>query len=99
MKRKERISGWSRKRRRPKAGALGRREHSKFEHFPHALLEKLSAIRLTTLIETSKQKAQDGIRLPISLRRWILISITFADVMQIADLLKKTKITFSVYTQ
>jgi len=76
------------KRARGKAGFTGT---------PEALLEKLSAIRLTTFIESPLQKTKGRYKVVYRLEQMDPDIKALAEGMGLSELKLKTKIPFSVY--
>lgn len=73
------------------------RERAKFSGSPHTLLEKLSEIRLATLIDAPKQKSKGRYKATYQLEEMEPDIKELADAMGISGLPLKTKIPFSVY--
>lgn len=73
------------------------RERAKFFGSPHTLLEKLSEIRLSTLIDAPKQKSKGRYKATYQLEEREPDIKEIADAMGISELPLKTKIFFSVY--
>ncbi|EFI33120.1 Transposase [Desulfonatronospira thiodismutans ASO3-1] len=73
------------------------RENAGFSRSPHTLLEKLSEIRLATLIDAPTQKSKGRYRATYQLEEMDPDVKELADAMGIAELPMKSKIPFSVY--
>ena len=73
------------------------RERANFSGSPHTLLEKLSEIRLATLIDSPNQKSKGRYKATYQLEEMEPDVKELADAMGIAELPLKTKIPFSVY--
>jgi len=74
------------------------RERANFSGCPHTLLEKLSEIRLATLIESPKEKSKGRYKAIYRLEEMEPDIQDLAEAMEITQLPLKTKIPFSVYT-
>jgi len=73
------------------------RERAKFSGSPHTLMEKLSEIRLATLIDAPNQKSKGRYKATYQLEEMEPDVKELADAMGISELPLKTKIPFSVY--
>jgi transposase len=73
------------------------REQAGFAGSPHTLLEKLSAIRLATLIESPAQKTRGRYKVTRRLEEMDPDIDALAQALGLAELKLKTKIPFSVY--
>ncbi|MBT9148443.1 MAG: hypothetical protein DDT32_02217 [Syntrophomonadaceae bacterium] len=73
------------------------REKLEFKGSPHTLLEKLSAIRLATFIESPPQKTKGRYKVTYCLEEMDPDINTLADEMGLTKLQLKTNIPFSVY--
>jgi transposase len=73
------------------------RERAKFSGSPHTLLEKLSEIRLATLIDAPKQKSKGRYKATYQLEEMEPDIKELSEAMGISELPLKTKIPFSVY--
>jgi len=73
------------------------RERAKFSGSPHNLMEKLSEIRLATLIDAPNQKSKGRYKATYQLEEMEPDVKELADAMGISQLPLKTKIPFSVY--
>ncbi|MBW1733605.1 MAG: hypothetical protein JRJ71_04315 [Deltaproteobacteria bacterium] len=74
------------------------RERAGFTGSPHTLLEKLSAIRLATFIESPKTKSRGRYKANYLLEDMEPDILKLADGMGITDIKLKTNIPFRVYT-
>ncbi len=74
------------------------RERASFSQCPHTLLEKLTEVRLATLIDAPKQKSKGRYKATYQLEEMEPDVKELADAMGITELPLKTKVPFSVYT-
>ena len=73
------------------------KENVGFKGTPHTLLEKLSAIRLATFIESSPQKTKGRYKANYRLEEMDPDIYEIAEAMNVTDLKLKSNIPFSVY--
>jgi len=73
------------------------REKANFSQCPHTLLEKLSEIRLATLVDAPKEKSKGRYKATYQLEEMEPDVKELADAMGITELPLKTKTPFSVY--
>jgi len=74
------------------------RERAGFRESPHTLLEKLSAIRLATFIESPKKKTRGRYKANYQLEDMDPDILELAEGMGVTDMKLKSNIPFSVYT-
>ena len=74
------------------------RERAGFTGSPHTLLEKLSAIRLATFIESPKKKTKGRYKANYQLEDMDPDILELAEGMGVTDMKLKSNIPFSVYT-
>jgi transposase len=74
------------------------RERAGFTGSPHTLLEKLSAIRLATFIESPKKKTKGKYKANYQLEDMDPDILELAEGMGVTDMKLKSNIPFSVYT-
>ena len=74
------------------------RERAGFTGSPHTLLEKLSAIRLATFIESPKKKTKGKYKANYQLEDMDSDILELAEAMGVTGMKLKTNIPFSVYT-
>jgi transposase len=75
------------------------RDRCGFPHSPHTLLEKLSAIRIATFIESPEKKSRGLYKAVYKLEELDPEQRELAEAMGITQLPLKTNIPFSVYSQ
>ena len=74
------------------------KEKTGFKGSPHTLLEKLSAIRLATFIESPETKSKGRYKASYRLEEMDPDIYELAEAMDVTDMKLKTNISFSVYT-